>query len=419
MKSWHKLLLMAGTALLATGPASSNYTGWQDEPTAEDDEGDEDQADDEDEADKADEADEADDADEADEAEDQDEADDGDDQDEADTADADEDETSAAAATGDYEVAEPSPEITLLWADQPRDEYEIEAVQIDSARYLDSCAVRSECIETRDYVWGQLLSLLVDYATHSSRNRREDTPSLAKTSSITSYRVRPGQALELESKKAGPNDAELWGQVARVVPRAQSDRLISRFRVYAKPGDDTIAYVDRDTETNRYLMGINDPVHLASDVEEQKLTIVHEFMHLIVMDEAKPLDAAACKGISQDGEGCYQAGSIYADFAKAFWPKNDWESAAKGEDLYAAKKDSFVTAYAATSVHEDIADSFSFWVLNEGKGKSIADAKQRFFGQYPQLVALKQHIRTSVIGSILKERRRVVPRSAPARPTSG
>lgn len=410
MKNWHKLLLMAGTALLATGPASSNFTGWQDEPTAEDDEGDEDQADDEEEADDPEDADEA-----------EDEAGQGDTEESADAAelpDAGEDVSDEPEdGVADYEAATPSPELVLLWSDPPSDADEEEAVLVDNPGYLELCPVRSECIETRDYVWGQLLSLLVDYAARSSRNRREDTPTLAKTSSITSYRVRPGQALELESKKAGPNDAELWGQVARVVPRAQTDRLISRFRVFSEPGSDTIAYVDADPETGRYLMGINDPVHLASDVEVQKMTIVHEFMHLIAMDQAKPLTAAACMGIVQGDEGCYEKGSVYADYVEAFWPKADRDRALNGDDLYTGKEKNFVSEYASTSAHEDLAESFSVWVISEGKGDTVADAKQRFFARYPQLVALKQHIRTSVIGGILKERRRVVPRSTPASKT--
>lgn len=408
MKSAHKLLLLAATAMLTTGSASSHFAGWQDQPVADDDDEDE-----------PDEPNETDDAEETEEADEQEEAAGSDVQDNDAAAHADEDadevntDADATMVAEDHYIATPSPEMILLWVDPPRDIYEEEAIRVDSIHYLDLCAVRSECLETRSYVWAELLSLLIDYAAHSSRNRREDTPTLAKTASLTSYRVRPGQALELESKKAGPSDAELWGQVARVVPRAQSDRLISRFRVYAKPDDNTIAYVDRDLETNRYLMGINDPVHLVSDAEEQKLTIVHEFMHMIVMDEAKAIEAAMCSGIAEDGEGCYEKGSIYADYVNAFWSKNDREKAATGDDLFEIQKDNFVTAYAATNAHEDIAESFSFWVISEGKGKTVADAKQRFFARYQQLVALKQHIRTSVVGSILKERRRVAPRSGP------
>ena len=58
--------------------------------------------------------------------------------------------------------------------------------------------------------------------------------------------------------------------------------------------------------------------------------------------------------------------------------------------------------FRSTTPHEDMSESFSYWVIAEGKGKTVSDAKQRFFGRYPKLVALKEHIRRAVIADILK-----------------
>lgn len=314
----------------------------------------------------------------------------------------------------------PSPEIIVLWSNPPRDEYEIEAVQFDDIRYIERCTNRRYCEETRKIVLNDLAELLVDYLAMSLRSRREDTPKFIDKSGFSKYTVSTGQKLELESGKPGPNDAEIWGQVARLVPITQSDKLIGKFQIFSEPNSNTIAFMDRDAATGRFLMGINDPVHLATDAQEQKLTIAHELMHMIVVNElvkpaAETAAALPCDGVIEPDEGCYKRGSIYADFVTRFWPQADRDAAANNVDLFEKKKGSFVTPYAATSPHEDIADSFSVWLINEGKGETVADAKQRFFGNYPNLVALKQQIRRSVIGDVLKERRRVAPRNTKPR----
>ena len=413
------LPLLVGAAALGGVPAASHYIASQDQDSDEDESDESDNAapeNDESDAPEDDAAvadDGAADDSSADDANDADEADDGDDQ----ASEANEDEAGEQSEeVVNAEPVEPTPEILLLWADPPRDEYEVEATQIYNIFYFDRCSNRRYCEETRKIVSADLASLLIDYLAYSLSSRRNDTPSVADISSATSYRVDAGQKIELKTGKPGVNDAELWGQITRLMPLEQSDRLMGQFQVFSKPKSNTIAYMGRDDTTGRFTMGINDPVHLATDVQEQKLTIAHEFMHMIVVAEAIPMtEGQACVGIAYPDDGCYKPGSIYADFVKRFWSEADRDAAAKGGDVRSGKENSFVTAYAATNPHEDIAESFSVWVLSEGKGKTLADSKQRFFNGYPNLVALKQHIRTSLIGQILKERRRVAPRNTAPR----
>lgn len=389
----HALLLMAGTAVWGAGPTVSQAAiihqeapdDEPDEPSEEDADADSPLVDSEDQADAN-----------------------------------SEDEKADTAAEIYQPPATPSPEVIILWADPPEDEFETEAAQVDNVRYIERCTNRRYCEETRKIVLADLAELLIDYIASSRRDRREDTPLLAETPGLANYTVSTGQKLGLEAGKPGPNDAEIWGQVARLVPLAQSDRLIGKFQVFSKPKSNTIAFIDRDSGTDRFVLGINDPVHLATDMQEQKLTIAHELMHMIVVSEAVPLAANgaplnACDGIIEPDEGCYKRGTVYADFVKRFWSDADRAAAAKNDDFYNTKKGSFATVYAATNPHEDIAESFSIWMVDEGKGSSVADAKRRFFGSYPNLVALRQHIRQNMIGRILKERRRVAPRNTKPR----
>ena len=102
-----------------------------------------------------------------------------------------------------------------------------------------------------------------------------------------------------------------------------------------------------------------------------------------------------------DENGCFPKGSLFYEFTSRFWTKSDLQNNQK-EGFYDKNAERFVTEYATASPHEDVSESFSWWVINEGKGKTVADAKQRFFGRYPQLVALKAQIRRAVIAEILK-----------------
>ena len=337
---------------------------------------------------------------------------------------------------------EPDAETVAQWSDPPATVYEVRAVQVDADDYVKTCADKPACQKVVTFVGAQLSSLLTDYRQRSNRFRKEAGPSLGRSlKGTTKYRVLTGQQLELVANRPGPNDAAIWTAVTRVIPRPQSDRYVSRFHVFRKRGDSTLAFVEGDTESEKFILGINEPQHLGTDLREQYLTIAHEFMHMYVFeqfvgpdsfdenekakakgifslenilnalfgqDKAQPAAVQAsasqvaiqCDGIV-DENGCFPKGSLFYDFTSRFWTKSDLQNNQK-EGFYDKNAERFVTEYATSSPHEDISESFSWWVINEGKGKTVADAKQRFFGRYPQLVALKAQIRRAVIAEILK-----------------
>jgi hypothetical protein len=342
----------------------------------------------------------------------------------------------------DLDEVDPDADEEAEWSDDADDASEQQAEQVDDDNYLKNCRDSSACQATLAYVDQKLSQLLAGYAQNSTRRRKESPPSKKLKRGTTKYRVLPGQKLEFTAGKVGSNDRMLWGQVTKVIPRPQSDRLLSGFWVFRKKKDDTLAYVQGNEEDNKFRMGINEPNHLSTDLREQFLTVSHEFMHMVVMDQqvgdasegAGPQDARSrkisvgtlletlfgeevdedetsgteeiesvpCDGIKDD-DACYPNGTIYAEYVRKFWTKNDLQNH-QNEDFYERNKARFVTEYATSSPHEDIAESFSYWVIAEGKGKTVADAKQRFFGRFPQLVALKDHIRRAVIADILKSR---------------
>lgn len=63
-------------------------------------------------------------------------------------------------------------------------------------------------------------------------------------------------------------------------------------------------------------------------------------------------------------------------------------------ELYEEDPTQFVTQYAATNVIEDIAESFTYYVMYlDLDNATTAYQKQKFFDTYPELVELMTHMR--------------------------
>ena len=356
----------------------------------------------------------------------------------------------------DTKEAEPDAADEQTWTDDAANANERQAEQVDADDYIQKCADKAVCQATLNYINAQLAAMLQAHADRPARHSNpKGTPKRKIAPSRTSkYTVLTGQKLERFSGKQGPNDLLLWNQVTQVLPAPQTDKYIGNFYVFRKGKDSTLAYTQGLDGSEKFILGVNEPNHLATDLREQYLTVVHEFMHMVVINQfvgpqiydesAKgllpdlrsvagvlksifglddeqaqgqeqsgeqsddqteaPAAAIACDGIAED-DGCYPKGSLYNEFTRKFWTKADLQ-AERDSDFYESNKSRFVTEYAITNPHEDMSESFSYWVIAEGKGKTMADAKQRFFGRYPKLVALKDHIRRAVIADILKAQKR-------------
>jgi hypothetical protein len=105
------------------------------------------------------------------------------------------------------------------------------------------------------------------------------------------------------------------------------------------------------------------------------------------------------------GEGCSNPESYINQFFERFWPYlyEEWTQIdveqdedvrrTQLEDFYQVHEDQFVTGYAATSPVEDIAESWTYFVLSpKPELTSIASEKILFFYEYPELVDLRTQI---------------------------
>lgn len=212
----------------------------------------------------------------------------------------------------------------------------------------------------------------------------------------------------------------IWDRFVALTPVDQRT-MLAEFEVFDGTTDMAAAVTQTEADPGRWILSVHLDEARASDLDE---VLIHEFGHLLTLNaDQVPPDAEApetytgyrrrtrqCAPLYYTGEGCARNGSYIDEFVERFWPpellaeleevdatedEDEWEEAQA--DFAARHEDRFVTPYAATHPGEDIAESWTSFVLErKPRGDSIADEKIRFFWEYPELVALREQIRAEL-----------------------
>jgi hypothetical protein len=191
----------------------------------------------------------------------------------------------------------------------------------------------------------------------------------------------------------------VWETFKRVVTPDFASEVMTQYRVGDAPKSDTLAYVYQDDDPDYWILAAN----LATSKDDADLigTLVHEYAHILTLDDATQLDqhVASCDTLDLE-EGCAGDDSYLWSFQQQFWsdytdaPDDENTDGDVGYDFYLAHEDDFVDDYAATNVVEDIAESFMTFVLEEQPdGDAVIAQKLDFFWNYPELIAIRERIR--------------------------
>jgi hypothetical protein len=232
---------------------------------------------------------------------------------------------------------------------------------------------------------------------------RLTNPELGESYSRREDRLQADRAAHLE----------MWQEFTALIP-ASYRQDIAGFSVFIDGVEGTFAYVEPDeADPTRWVLALD--IIDARDAEEQLHTLIHEFGHILTLNDRQvPFDegayyaeddfeyqeiAAACRTYFT-GEGCSEAHSYIYLFYVRFWPEIADEHAFIAPDdeealydFYEQYADQFVSDYAATDPTEDIAESWTQFVLHpKPAGMTIADQKVRFFYEFPELVELRRQI---------------------------
>lgn len=218
-----------------------------------------------------------------------------------------------------------------------------------------------------------------EQAARSTEDVRYDDQQLTL---LASYPVADGA---LEGAAAPDRDTALWALVSATLPDA-GVAGIRQLNVVTDGRDGTLGMVHRSSvDPHAWVLSL-DP---SEDDDTLVETLVHEYAHMLTLRPEDLASRAAAKS-GCDGErieiGCALSGSALAAWKDTFWFGVDEPASAEAR--------AFVTTYAATSVHEDLAESFMAWVLDDVKRPSpTVEAKFAFFADRAEFVVARDEIR--------------------------
>lgn len=222
--------------------------------------------------------------------------------------------------------------------------------------------------------------------------------------------IEAGEAAEGFYNSSRQN--QLWTFITNLIPLSARTSIVE-WEFYADGNDDTAAFVlpMDDNDLSEWLMGHN--LDIVWDFQgnfvfgETAYTSIHEIAHVITLDDTQVDEggsATTCNNFFP-GEGCSKTNSYINQFFQTFWTDIYAESQQIDEEdldgidaFYDKYSDQFVTHYAATNPGEDIAESFSYFMMQDDipTGDAIQDQKVRFWQDYPEMVSLRQQIRANI-----------------------
>ena len=237
-----------------------------------------------------------------------------------------------------------------------------------------------------------------DHGDHGDHDH--EPPAFDETAAV--FRV-DGDSINATS---GDADAvaeaqKIWARFVELIPADQRSMLVG-FELMAERGGGGYVYPDENDPT-KWHMGISPGLGADED-----FVLIHEFAHLLTL-QAKEVPPSFNDGSCptyHTGEGCSLKGSTMAEFVARFWPKAQQDevfAAQEAEDydaldaFYEQHQDDFVTDYATTNPAEDLAETFTVFVLNDRPtGDTIADQKVQFLWDDADMVELRERIRAAL-----------------------
>jgi hypothetical protein len=260
----------------------------------------------------------------------------------------------------------------------------------------------------RNFPWGEIF-FLVKYDISSGK--------------IAAPEYVPDPKRFKQYQKETASHERVWEYFAAIIPEERRS-LLKEFIIATDSPRGLLAAVTQTEEDPEEWALLVDILDTENDYE-LTYTLIHEFAHLLTLgpDQVPPSlamfeepedpgiyfeELSACYTYFT-GEGCANLGSYMDDFYNQFWSDiyEEWnkiefeqdrdEYRQNLEQFYLKYQERFVTDYAATRPEEDIAESFTFFILApKPAGGTMAEQKILFFYNYPELVELRQEILMNV-----------------------
>lgn len=213
---------------------------------------------------------------------------------------------------------------------------------------------------------------------------------------------------------------QIWDYFITLIPLKERESILVEYTIVTDGKDNNLAAVSQ-TVTTPELWMLEVDIADANDKRNLTYTLIHEYAHLLTLgpDQVTPSMAVFKNPGDEDvyydesstcaqyfpGEGCSKPNSYINAYFNQFWVdiheeyqdinliEDDDAYYEALDDFYFKYEDRFITEYAVTNPEEDIAESFTFFILSQRPaGNSIAEEKILFFYNYPDLVQLRDTV---------------------------
>lgn len=215
-----------------------------------------------------------------------------------------------------------------------------------------------------------------------------------------------------------------WNIFYNIFPKRLTQKYIKRLVLITDGVDEKTGALGALNKNNTEWQLVIDPADVdfnskrTERIHQSIYTLVHEFGHLLTLNNTQ-IKPTVKKQVERNEpyltiEGQALKNSYINLFVVRFWNGSlltEWDYIQKKycfteqksclEKLYGLYEENytdFITDYAAESPEEDIAESWTAFVLHEKirKPETVAEQKMNFFYQFPELVTYRKIIRKNI-----------------------
>lgn len=213
------------------------------------------------------------------------------------------------------------------------------------------------------------------------------------------------------TKNKDTDDHRMWNIFSAIAGDTFIDKYVTRYATFRDADTSILGFVELLTKKEPawgFAVNAN-----ASNFESAKwvrdlvAVSIHEYAHVLTLNSSQitynKKNKVVCKGHYLTLRGCAQKKSYINSFVLKFWDEEDLKHKEKPAKYFKSHPDDFVTWYAPKNPEEDIAESFTQFILYERPaGIKEKDLKVLFFYEYPELVDMRTRIRKEIEKYFLK-----------------
>jgi len=236
----------------------------------------------------------------------------------------------------------------------------------------------------------------------------KDDFSYDEDDQIRRYLVRNNRLYENDkwTRNTDTDEYAMWNLFAKIAGGSFVDDYITRYATYRIADTGVLGFVQLiDDKEPAWGLAVNAN---AADFTNKKWTrdlvgvLIHEYAHVLTLNGTqvnhKRKQESVCRGNHLSNKGCTEKKSYLNNYVAEFWDAEDFSRKTPSKEKYFKEHpNEFVTEYGLKSPEEDIAESFTQFILySKPTGTKEKDQKVAFFYNYPELVEIRTRIRGEV-----------------------